>query len=88
MYEADDLKKATGDFANDNYLGEDGFSVVYGGTLRRTPVAVKVLKKVLSQYLVHAYYCSHHNFCNYMWLYRMTRVWGVSYHPSELRQRY
>ena len=59
MYEADDLKKATGDFANDNYLGEGGFSVVYGGTLRRTPVAVKVLKKVLSQYLVHAYYCSH-----------------------------
>ena len=45
-YTPEDLKKATKNFDDGNCLGCGGFGSVYGGILRCTAVAVKVLNKV------------------------------------------
>ena len=46
-YSADELKKATCNFASSYRLGTGGFGEVYRAQLRCSDVAVKILKKVL-----------------------------------------
>ena len=42
----EELKLATGDFSDENIVGEGGFGKVYAGNIRGTKTAVKVLTKV------------------------------------------
>lgn len=46
IFDLQDLKKATNDFAKESLIGKGGFGHVYRKNLRRSAVAVKVLNDV------------------------------------------
>ena len=50
---ADELARATRNYARGSVIGRGGFGTVYKGNLRHSTVAIKVLSKVTTTLCVH-----------------------------------